>query len=66
MVDWKDKEASKLGFDYVKREIVKCLGALCYKDKDIQDEVRGREGGKMALTDTAGYCLQTRSVLWEA
>lgn len=46
MVEWKDKETSKLGFDYVKREIVKCLGALCYQDKKIQDEVRGSEGEK--------------------
>ncbi|CAO3642994.1 unnamed protein product [Cunninghamella echinulata] len=40
MVDWNDKEKSKLGFNYLKREIVKCIGSLCYKDKVNQDLVR--------------------------
>ncbi|SAM00249.1 hypothetical protein [Absidia glauca] len=67
MVDWKDKEASKLGFDYVKREIVKCLGALCYKDKDIQDEIRTLGGialilNQMKIDDTNPYIREHATV----
>ncbi|KAI8341216.1 spinocerebellar ataxia type 10 protein domain-containing protein [Chlamydoabsidia padenii] len=67
MVDWKDKEKSKLGFDYVKREIVKCIGSLCYKDKSIQDEIRTSGGlalvlNQMKIDDTNPYIREHATV----
>ncbi|CAO3594616.1 unnamed protein product [Absidia cylindrospora] len=67
MVEWKDKEKSKLGFDYVKREIVKCIGALCYKDKDTQDKVRTLGGlsmilNQMKIDDTNPYIREHATV----
>lgn len=33
----------KFAFNYLKRDSVRLLGALCYKDRQVQDKVRGRE-----------------------
>ncbi|CAO3612103.1 unnamed protein product [Cunninghamella blakesleeana] len=60
MVDWNDKEKSKLGFHYLKREIVKCIGSLCYKDKSNQDLVREYGGlplilNQMKIDETNPY-----------
>ncbi|KAG8885304.1 hypothetical protein FRB99_004466, partial [Tulasnella sp. 403] len=32
------------GFSYIKRDLVRLLGTLCYDDRNIQDAIRGRGG----------------------
>lgn len=36
-------------FAYVKRDIVKLLGVLCYEDKLVQDRIRDCEGIQLVM-----------------
>ncbi|RCI02178.1 hypothetical protein CU098_002950 [Rhizopus stolonifer] len=40
----------KVGFDFLKRECVRLLGTLCYKDKEIQDKIRTLGGIPLILS----------------
>ena len=35
-----ESERPELGFHFLKRECIRLLGTLCYRDKVIQDKVR--------------------------
>ncbi|KAL0079756.1 spinocerebellar ataxia type 10 protein domain-containing protein [Phycomyces blakesleeanus] len=45
-----DPEASKLGFDYLKRECVRFIGAMCFKDFDMQEKIRHIGGIPLILS----------------
>ncbi|KAI8077873.1 spinocerebellar ataxia type 10 protein domain-containing protein [Halteromyces radiatus] len=67
MVDWNDKEKSRIGFNFVKREIVRCIGLLCYKDKIVQDKVRTSGGlplilNQMKIDDNNPYIREYATV----
>ncbi|KAG0165208.1 hypothetical protein DFQ30_008839 [Apophysomyces sp. BC1015] len=53
----------KLGFDYLKRESVRFIGAVCYQDKDMQDKLRDIGGISLVLAqckiDDANPCMFT-------
>ncbi|KAI8062704.1 spinocerebellar ataxia type 10 protein domain-containing protein [Gongronella butleri] len=60
LAEWKEKEQLKNGFAFVKRELVRLLGNLCYQDKACQDDIRELGGlglilNQMQIDDTNPY-----------
>ncbi|KAI7908156.1 spinocerebellar ataxia type 10 protein domain-containing protein [Cokeromyces recurvatus] len=45
-----EKERPEIGFNYIKRECVRFIGTMSYKDKDMQDKVRTLEGIPLILS----------------
>lgn len=68
MVSDTDTSKGTVGFMYIKRDIVRLIGALTYQDRQMQDEVRRKISRKWKMlihrfcTKKDGFELTTKPI----